>query len=175
MTPRALTVSIALLVTMLGSACEANQYPNCGAFELGDLESEPRVDDDDASFDDCGRVRVEGPMEAPSVPNATALDCALEHIADGRAMRMELDWGPDAEYAETAVIWSDESGVAMRWRRITNDLSYEREARLYQLDAGRIQGCREHADAGDRFTCLYDAFDAGALVETCQTATIASE
>ncbi|MCX4242973.1 hypothetical protein [Paraliomyxa miuraensis] len=171
---RTVTVVLGLATVLLASAC-AESYPQCKAFEFGDLESEPRVTDDDASFEDCGRVRVEGPMNAPLVPNASALDCALEHLADGRAMRMELDWGPDAEYSETAVIWSDDGRVAMRWRRVTNDLSLEREARVYQLDAAQLEECRALEDAGERFSCLYEAFDAGELVETCQTKTFASE
>jgi hypothetical protein len=165
----------ALVFAALGTACEAEDYPNCGAFEFGDLEQAPRLIDGDATPDDCGRVRVEGNMEAPTVPDATALDCALEHLADGRAMQLEVNWGPDAEYSEDASLWSDEDGVAMRWRRITNDLNLEREARVYQLDAGRIAGCQDLADAGERFTCLYDAFDAGEVVKTCKTASRTSE
>jgi len=153
---------------LLLAACQA-QYPECDTFEFGDLETEPRVEDPDASFDDCGSVRAAGMMEMPVVEDQSALDCALANIADGRATRLEIAWSPDAEYSEQATLWSDDAGLTMRWRSMTNDLNLDREARLFQLDRERVNACRDLADAGARFTCLYDAFDAADIVETCAT------
>jgi hypothetical protein len=161
---RALVSLFALATVTLGGACQ-KQYPNCKAFAFRDDGGEPRLLDEDASPEDCGSVRVSG----STVDDPAALDCALEHIADGKPMRLSLDVDPESELNESWVVFSDEDGLAMRWRNISMDLDGELEARVYELDTGRVSGCGEHEDAGERFSCLAEAFDAAEVVKTCMT------
>ncbi len=152
---------------LLGSACQG--YPECKAFEFGDFESEPRVEDQDADFDDCGSVRAVGMKAAPMIDDPSALDCALDGFAEGRATRLAIEWEPDGADGITATLWSDADGLTMRWRDISVDLNLQWEAKLYQLDPGRVAECREDSDAGLRLLCLEAAFDTAEVVETCGT------
>lgn len=168
MTPYAHRVRLAALGSiLLTSACQG--YPECKAFEFGNLESEPRVEDQDADFDDCGSVRAMGMKAAPMIDDPSALDCALANLAEGRATRLAIDWQPDDAEGVEATLWSDADGLTMRWRDISAGLELQWEAKLYQLDISRVGDCRDDADPGARLTCLDAAFDAAEVVETCGT------
>jgi len=153
---------------LLTAACQGS-YPECDAFEFGNLQSEPRVEDQDADFDDCGSVRAVGMKAAPTIDDPSALDCAVANLAQGRATRLEIDWEPDDADGVTGTLWSDADGLTMRWRDISEDLSLRWEAKLYQLDRGRLGDCRDESDPGARLICLDAAFDAAEVVETCGT------
>lgn len=43
------------------------------------------------------------------------------------------------------------------------------EAKVYELDTGRVADCRDHEEAGERFSCLAAAFDDAELVKTCMS------
>lgn len=162
------------MATLVG-ACQAKQYPECGAFEFGDLQRPPELVDEDAKPHDCGRFRVVGPVADPLVEDPTALDCALEYLAGGQAMRVELDHEPSDDWGRSAAIFSDVAGVAMRWQRINEDLITDYEAKVLELDVDSFEACRAHADAGERFTCFQEALDAGDAVDTCDSRRIQSE
>lgn len=162
---RAIVSLLALAITSLGAGCQ-KQYPNCKAFDFDEAGGgEPRLLDDDASPEDCGSVRVQGSV----VDDSAALDCALDDIAAGKPMKVSVHVDPESELSESWTVFSDEDGLAMRWRNISMDLSGELEAKVYELDTGRVADCRDHEDAGERFSCLAAAFDAAELVKTCMS------
>lgn len=177
MTMRLQTIALLLplVLVVTGSACGADEYPNCGAFEFGDLQQEPRLVDEDVEPDDCGTFRVVGPLGASTIEDPAALDCALEHVASDRPMQVRLEGAVGEADAESAMIFSDGTGLAMRWRSITTGSNTEREARVYELDTRRVAECRESDDAYERFTCLYGEFEAGEIVKTCQTNSSVSQ
>jgi hypothetical protein len=176
MTPRLrAALSFVAVLPLLASACQANEYPECGAFEFGDLQRPPRLVDDAASPVDCGRFRVVGPVGAPVVEDPTGLDCALEHLADGQPMQVEYDQEPDDAWGRSAAVFSDVGGVALRWQRTNEDLVTDFEAKVIELDVGRLDDCRELASAGERFTCLHETLAASRAVRTCETRRLLSE
>lgn len=159
----------------LGTACRSNQYPYCKAFEFGDLQAPPRiVDDDDANPVDCGYFRVVGPAAAPVIEGPVALDCALEHLAAGTPMQVELDQEPEDDWGRSAAVFSDDDGTAMRWQSINEDLVTDFEARVLAVDPGRFEACRDLEDAGERYGCFTIALDDGELVKTCETLRLES-
>lgn len=160
---RALVSLLALATVTLASGCQ-KQYPNCKAFEFTNDGGEPRLLDDDASPDDCGSIRVLDTVDDPA-----ALDCALDHIADGSPMKLSVSVDPESGEGEDWVVFSDEDGLVMRWRNLKMDLSGELEARVYELDTDRIAECIEHDAADERFSCLVEAFDAAEVAQTCMT------
>jgi hypothetical protein len=168
---------LALTTAALAGACEpiAQQYPECGAFDFGDLQRPPELVDDAAHPVDCGRFRVTGPLEMPAVDDPAALDCAIDHLAEGQAMRVELDHEPDDAWGRSAAIFSDVAGVAMRWQRINEDLATDYAATVLELDVDDFQDCQDHTSAGERFTCFQDALDAGDAVDTCGSRRVMSE
>jgi hypothetical protein len=161
---RAIVSLLTLAITSLGAGCQ-KQYPNCKAFDFDAPGGEPRLLDDDASPEDCGNFSVERSV----VDDSTALDCALDDIAAGKPMKLSVRVDPEHEISETWTVFSDEDGLAMRWRIISMDLNGEVEAKVYELDTGRVADCRDHEDAGERFSCLDAAFDAAEVVKTCMS------
>jgi len=167
---RAFVLLFAVATAVPGAGCQ-KQYPNCKAFEFSGAGREPRLLDDDASPEDCGRVRVQGSM----VTGSAALDCALEHIAEGSPMKLSLDMNPESEVGESWTVFSDEDGLAMRRRDLRMDLSGQREAKVYALDMARVGDCRELEEASERASCLADAFDAAEVVKSCFSERTQSE
>lgn len=162
---RAIVSLLGLTVASLGAGCQT-QYPHCKAFDFDEEGGgEPRLLDEDASPEDCGSVRVQGSM----VDDVAALDCGLDGLAAGQPMKLSVAVDPESEINESWVIFSDEDGLAMRWRSSSMDLSGHLEATVVELDTGRVAGCRDHEDAGERFSCFSDAFDAAEVVKTCMT------
>lgn len=49
------------------------------------------------------------------------------------------------------------------------DLDGKVEAKVYELDTGRVADCHDHEDDGERFSCLAAAFDDAELVKTCMS------
>lgn len=174
MQQRAIVSVLALGTVAIGGACQ-KQYPNCKAFDFGDLLDEPTIVDDDASPTDCGMLRVTGPKGAPVVEGSQALDCALEHIAEGHPMQVSLHQEPEDDWGQSWAIFSGEDGRAMRWRKANEDLNDHIDARVYELDTSAVDDCRALEDAGERYVCLAEAFEAGEVVKTCGTKELVSE
>ena len=167
-------VSLGALVGLTG--CRENQYPRCGAFEFGDLMTEPRLVDDDANPHDCGHQRLGGSLGALEVDSTEAIDCASQALADGRAFRLELDRGisGDAE-SISAVLFADDDGLAMLWQDIDMDLNGTLEARVVQLDVSRLVDCRDVDAALDRYTCFNTGLGGAVVVDTCKVRHTASQ
>lgn len=162
---RAIVSLLGLAIASLGAGCQ-KQYPNCKAFDFDEAGGgEPRLLDDDANPEDCGSIRVQGSV----VDDVAALDCALDDIAAGQPMTLSVEVDPESEINERWTVFSDEDGLVMRWLDSSMDLSGHLEAKVVELDTGRVAGCRDHEDAGERFACLADAFDAAEVVKTCLT------
>lgn len=160
---RAIVPLLALAITSLGAGCQ-KQYPNCKAFDFDEAGGGgPRLLDEDASPEDCGSLTVQRSV----VDDPAALDCALDDIAADEPMKLSVRVDPESELNESWTVFSDEDGLAMRWRNISMDLSGELEAKVYELDTGRVADCRDPEDAGERFSCFAAAFDAAEVVKTC--------
>jgi hypothetical protein len=170
---RAVVAFVALATVALGSACEANRYPHCKAFEFDETTAEPRLKAHRANPMDCGSYRAAGLRHELMVDEPTPLDCAIEEIAAGRPMQLELTYERSDDVPEDGRLFSDEDGLALWWRQ-HHDGTTELEARVHQLDVERIAGCEDEADVAERFLCFFDALEAAEVVETCKTGFIAS-
>lgn len=158
--------SLAGLAAASLGGCKADEkYPNCKAFAYDDAGGEPRVLDEDATFDDCGHARVSGSV----VDEPAVIDCALEQIAAGNAMKVSIERDPEAEEGESWVIYADEDALAMRWRNVRMDLTGGLDARVFQLDTDRVAECIDRGEADERFACLVELFETTEVVDTCMT------
>ena len=152
---------LAVAGSVLVSGCADKKYPRCGAFEFSPLE----LVDAEADPLDCGRQRLSLEQNTPD-----ALDCALQAMANGQAFRLELEREPRGDAVQVdAKLFGDEDGLAMLWQDINEDLNGTIEAKVIQLDVGRVVGCRDLDDAADRYTCFDDAIEAAEHVETCES------
>ena len=145
---------------VLVGGCRDNQYLRCGAFEFDPL----KLVDEDADPLDCGQQRIELELSGHE-----ALDCALQALADGQALRVEIEREPRADAVEIrAELFADEDGLAMLWQDVNEDLNGFVEAKVVQLDVERAIGCRDVEDAGERYRCFDGALEAAELVDTCE-------
>ena len=162
-------VSLLAVATLaVGSACEANRYPHCKAFEYVGPTAEPRLKDHRAKPEDCGFYRAAGDRRELMVDEPMPLDCAIEAIAAGRPMQLELHYERNDAPSEDGRLFTDDDGLALWWRA-HHDGTTEFEARVHQLDVERIAGCEDEAEVDARFLCLFDALEAAEVVDTCKT------